>query len=62
MQDSRIIDNKYIQIDITKFLVKFNNAAEYRKDEVYNQLSQTEKENLEKIVQSAIEVYDQTPK
>jgi hypothetical protein len=42
--------------------VKFNNAAEYRKDEVYNQLSQTEKENLEKIVQSAIEVYDQTPK
>jgi len=50
------------KVDITKFLVKFNNAAEYRKDEVYNQLSQTEKENLEKIVQSAIEVYDQTPK
>jgi len=45
---------------ITKFLVINNNAAQFRKDEVYNKLSQVEKDKLEKIVQDAIDYYNQT--
>ena len=47
---------------ITKFLVKNNNASTQRNDEVYNKLSSEEKGKLEKIVQDAIDVFNQTPK
>jgi hypothetical protein len=47
---------------ITKFLVINNNSSVQRNDEVYTKLSNTEKETLEKIVQDAIKIYDQTPK
>jgi hypothetical protein len=47
---------------ITKFLVINNNSSVQRNDEVYNKLSNIEKETLEKIVQDAIKIYDQTPK
>jgi hypothetical protein len=47
---------------ITKFLVKNNNASTQRNDDVYNKLSNEEKGKLEKIVQDAIDAFNQTPK